>query len=159
MSTLTDLLQGKGVHVDPVAAVEDVPWELAGRRVAHLPHTIWHQLSHENYWMDLELKSIEGPEQGMPKHADLSWPNADGPTDTVAWQHELGLLRTNLGQLATLADAQASTLARIVHAKSGQTVEAILWLLAAHNSYHTGQIVQLRQALGAWPPVGGGDTW
>jgi hypothetical protein len=159
MSTLTDLLRGKGAHVDPIAAVEDLPWELAAGRVAHLPHTIWQQLGHENYWMDHELRSIEGPELPLPKHAALSWPAADGPTDEVAWQHELGFLRTNLAQLATLADAQASTLARIVHPKSGQTVEAILWLLVAHNSYHTGQIVQLRQALGAWPPPGGGVTW
>jgi hypothetical protein len=35
----------------------------------------------------------------------------------------------------------------------------VLYQLAAHNSYHVGQIVVLRQALGAWPPPGGGDTW
>ncbi len=159
MSTLTDLLRGKGAHVDPIAAVEDLPWDGAGRRVASVPHTIWQQLGHQNYWMDIELKSIEGPEQRMPKHASASWPSADGPADDLAWQHELGLLRTNLAQLHTLAEAQASTLARIVHAKTGHTVEAVLWLLAAHNSYHTGQIVQLRQALGVWPPPGGGVTW
>ena len=31
--TLQDLLRGRGAHVDPVACVEDVPWELAGRRL------------------------------------------------------------------------------------------------------------------------------
>ena len=28
-----------------------------------------------------------------------------------------------------------------------------------HFSYHLGQIVLLRQELGAWPPPRGGDTW
>jgi uncharacterized damage-inducible protein DinB len=142
-----------------MAAVEDLPWEMAGRRVAHLPHTIWQQLGHLNYWIDFELKWIEGLPAKLPEHASLSWPEADGPTDAAAWQLEVALFRTNLGQLAALAEAQASTLARIVHAKQGWTVEAVLWLMVAHNSYHLGQIVALRQTLGSWPPAGGGVTW
>ncbi len=31
--------------------------------------------------------------------------------------------------------------------------------LAAHNAYHLGRIVLLRQLQGAWPPVSGGFTW
>jgi hypothetical protein len=31
--------------------------------------------------------------------------------------------------------------------------------LAAHNAYHLGRIVLLRQLLGAWPPPSGGDSW
>ena len=30
---------------------------------------------------------------------------------------------------------------------------------AAHNAYHFGRIVQLRQMLGSWPPPSGGLTW
>jgi uncharacterized damage-inducible protein DinB len=36
-----------------------------------------------------------------------------------------------------------------------QAIQAI----AAHNSYHLGQIVLIRRMLGAWPPPGGGDSW
>ena len=31
--------------------------------------------------------------------------------------------------------------------------------VAHHNAYHLGQIVSLRQAMGLWPPAGGGWTW
>ena len=31
--------------------------------------------------------------------------------------------------------------------------------LAAHNAYHLGRIVLLRQLLQAWPPASGGFTW
>jgi uncharacterized damage-inducible protein DinB len=44
-------------------------------------------------------------------------------------------------------------------AKIAGTLEAVLWQLAAHNSYHTGQIAMIRRVLSAWPPRGGGDTW
>jgi uncharacterized damage-inducible protein DinB len=31
--------------------------------------------------------------------------------------------------------------------------------LAAHNAYHFGRVVLLRQLLGIWPPASGGFTW
>jgi len=43
--------------------------------------------------------------------------------------------------------------------KVAGTLEAVLWQMVAHTSYHTGQIAMLRRALGVWPPRGGGDTW
>jgi hypothetical protein len=159
MSTLLDLIHGKGVHVDPLEAVEDLSWELAGARVAHHPHTIWQLLGHLNFWMDVGLRRIDTGETRSPEHAAASWPAAAGPADEVGWLHEVALLRTNLGQLATLADARASTLNRVVDRKTGRTVETVLWELVLHNAYHLGQIVQLRQALEAWPPPGGGLTW
>jgi len=39
------------------------------------------------------------------------------------------------------------------------TVEEQLISLAAHNAYHLGRIVLLRQLAGAWPPRAGGFTW
>ena len=159
MSALADLIQGKGIHLDPLAAVEDLPWEASGARVAHHPHTIWQLLGHLDFWMDAGLKQIETGAAEYPKQAADSWPKADGPTDQLAWQHEVALFRTNLDQLTTLADARASTLNRVVSKKTGKTVETVLGELALHNAYHLGQIVQLRQAVGAWPPAGGGLTW
>jgi uncharacterized damage-inducible protein DinB len=43
--------------------------------------------------------------------------------------------------------------------KIAGSLEAVLWQMVAHTSYHVGQIVMVRQALGAWAPRGGGDTW
>jgi hypothetical protein len=39
------------------------------------------------------------------------------------------------------------------------TVREQLESLAAHNAYHFGRIVLLRQINGAWPPTSGGDSW
>ena len=39
------------------------------------------------------------------------------------------------------------------------TVREQLESLAAHNAYHLGRIVLLRQLLGWWPPPKGGFTW
>jgi hypothetical protein len=39
------------------------------------------------------------------------------------------------------------------------TVRGQLENLAAHNAYHLGRIVLLRQLVEAWPPASGGYTW
>lgn len=42
---------------------------------------------------------------------------------------------------------------------SGKSPLEMLIAVAAHNSYHAGQAVVLRQLLGMWPPPSGGLTW
>jgi hypothetical protein len=39
------------------------------------------------------------------------------------------------------------------------TVREQLESLAAHNAYHLGRIVLMRQLLNNWPPPDGGDSW
>jgi uncharacterized damage-inducible protein DinB len=39
------------------------------------------------------------------------------------------------------------------------TIADAMTHLGQHNAHHLGQIVTLRQALGAWPPPGGSVTW
>jgi uncharacterized damage-inducible protein DinB len=39
------------------------------------------------------------------------------------------------------------------------TVGEALVHVSTHNSYHLGQVIVLRQMLGAWPPPAGSYTW
>lgn len=152
MSALARLFRGQGAHEDSLRIVEGIDWRLAGIRPAGFRHSIYQLVFHLNFWMEVELKCIESTVKSHPDDWSLSWPDPE-PKDDLAWRHELALFQTNLDQLITLADAQASTLARIAHKGSDDTVETVLTALAVHNSYHLGQIVQLRQALGVWPPA------
>ena len=68
-------------------------------------------------------------------------------------------------EFAKLAESPRAELDRqIPSAHAGDktvagTLEAVLWQMVAHNSYHAGQIALIRRALGVWPPRAGGDTW
>jgi uncharacterized damage-inducible protein DinB len=70
-----------------------------------------------------------------------------------------------LVQYAELAKSPALELQREVEsAQPGDktvagTIEAVLWQMVGHNSYHLGQIALIRRALGVWPPRAGGDRW
>jgi uncharacterized damage-inducible protein DinB len=73
---LTELLRGRGAHVDPLACVEDLSDELAARQVAGFPHSVGQLVFHMNYWMDYELRRIRGERPAYPTHASESFPSA-----------------------------------------------------------------------------------
>jgi uncharacterized damage-inducible protein DinB len=160
MQALIELLCGKGAHADPIACVEDVTPELAARRIDGFPHSIADLIFHMNYWMNYELKRIRGEKPKYPEHNAESFPSTP-----QSWDRLKRDFSWFLGEFAKLAQSPREELDR--HLESihpgdrlqSSTLEAVLWQMVAHNSYHTGQIATIRRALGAWPPKAGGDTW
>jgi uncharacterized damage-inducible protein DinB len=160
---LIELLRGKGSHADPLACVEDVSLEVAARRVAGFPHSIFDLVFHMNYWMSYDLRRIRGERPPYPEHNSESFPS--GLTSAAEWDRLRSDLSGRLAEFAKLAASPRAELDRqIQSAHAGDktvagTLEAVLWQMVAHNSYHAGQIALIRRALGVWPPRAGGDTW
>jgi hypothetical protein len=161
-SVIVELLHGKHAHADGLVCV-DVAAETAARRPAGLPHSIWQLVWHMNYWMDYELRRIAGLAPPYPEHAALGWPTGEPPSGE-AWRGEVTRFTELLGRLETLARGSPRELDRSIpspdrRAGAAYPLEAVLWQTLVHNSYHLGQVVQVRQALGDWPPERGSDTW
>ena len=168
MSTpaLTELLRGKGAHADPLACIEDISAEAAQQRIAGFSHSIADLVFHMNYWMQYELRRIRGEKPKYPEHNAESFPA--GPVDTQQWDRLRRDFSWLLTEFAKLAQSSPEELGRQIESSpaaieqqssSLNSLEAILWQMVAHNSYHTGQIAMIRRALGLWPPKAGGDTW
>jgi|SRR6516164_1604224 uncharacterized damage-inducible protein DinB len=158
--TINELLRGKGAHVDPIACVEDLPTELAERHIEGFPHSVADLVFHMNYWMNYELKRIRGQRPKYPEH------NADSfPSTPQNWEQLKRDFSWFLSEFTKLAHSPAEELQHEVESihegdkQQSNTVEALLWQMVAHNSYHTGQIATIRRSLNAWPPKSGGDTW
>jgi len=162
---LTELLRGKGAHADPIGCVEDISVELASRRVAGFPHSIGQLVFHINYWMDYELRRIRGQRPAYPEHNSESFPPASAPADAEEWDRLRVRMADLLGEFAGLAQLSEQELLREIESMHegdknvANSLEAVLWQMVAHNSYHVGQIAMMRRALGAWPPRRGGDSW
>ncbi len=162
---LSELLHGKGAHADPVVCVEDLSAELAARHVDSVPHSVGQLTFHMNYWMDYELRRIRGEKPEYPEHSSESFPPAPSPTDAQDWDRLRKRFAGLLADFTVLANSSPQEMQRQIETvhegdtKLAGTLEAVLWQMVAHNSYHTGQIAMIRRALGVWPPRGGGDTW
>ena len=158
MNVMTQLFRGKGAHADSLACIEAVDFEMAGRPLGGTNQTIWKEIWHLNFWMEFELRSIEGPEVPPVEHAAKGWPATIEPPDAAAWERETGRFAELLGKFLAIAEDYAIA-GRLVHPAKGESVRDVCWQMIAHNSYHLGQVVQIRRAFGAWPPPSGGDTW
>jgi uncharacterized damage-inducible protein DinB len=161
---LTELLHGKGSHADPVACIEDLPAELAARHVAGFPHSVAQLVFHMNYWMDYDLRRARREKPPYPAHNAESFPSTSELV-SAEWNKLQKRFAELLHETAQLADSNQVGLDRQIeathpsHQQRAGTLEAVLWQLVAHNSYHVGQIAMIRRMMGAWPPRGGGDTW
>jgi uncharacterized damage-inducible protein DinB len=161
---LTELLRGQGSHADPIACVEDLSADLAARQVAGFPHSIAQLVFHMNYWMDYELRRIRGEHPAYPEHNSESFPppRSLNPAEWGTLRSKFANLLAEFAELANSPPAEMQRQIESGHARDAKlagTLEAVLWQMVAHNSYHVGQIAMIRRMLGAWPPSGGGDTW
>jgi len=160
---LLQLIRGRGAHVDASTCVA-VTFDLAGRTPTGFPHSIWQLVFHMTYWMEYELARVGGKAPRYPEHASESWPN-EGPGNEDRWRKAVAAFDGCLDRMSELVRAGDEILGRPVPPISGAyseqapTVEGVLWQTVVHNSYHLGQVAQLRRALGDWPPAGGGDSW
>jgi hypothetical protein len=129
----------------------NLPAALRGAKPAGVPHTPWRLLEHMRIaqWDILEFS--RNPTHISPKFPEGYWPENDAPPDEAAWDRSVAAFRADLQTMCDLvADPATDLFARIPHGE-GQTVLREALLVADHNSYHLGQMVVVRRALGAWP--------
>lgn len=145
------LLKGGGAHVHFMDAIEGFPEAKRGAYVEGLPHTGWQLLEHVRIaqWDILEFS--RNPKHVSPGFPEGYWPKTPVPADGAAWDKSVEGFQHDLQELIKLVkNPKADLFARISHGES-QTILREALLVADHNSYHLGQLVDLRRALGAWP--------
>jgi len=148
---LAYLLKGGGAHVHFMDAVEEFPASKRGTFVKGLPHTGWQLMEHARIaqWDILEFS--RNPKHVSPNFPGGYWPKAPSPPDEEAWTRSVKSFQNDLRAMVRLVtDPKTDLYAPIPHG-DGQTILREALVLADHNAYHLGQLVDLRRALGAWP--------
>jgi len=162
MNELAQALIAESYAAQPSHILEGLTDDLAHRELPNVPHTIYGELWHMVFWQQMSLDWIAGIEAPYPKTPSQGFPQ--NPS-TESWEQ----LRHRFFHGAEQAAAAARDGARIDHPIRCtsyrdapirvMSVRDQLISLAAHNAYHLGRIVLLRQLLQAWPPASGGFTW
>lgn len=165
MNELALALIGDSAHTPPSHIVENLAEELAHRRVAGAPHSIYAEVWHAAFWQQQALDRIDGVETSFPEHNDLSFPN-EQQERAETWEALRRRFLAGAERSAAIADGPPAELERVVRCLSApghpvrhMTVREQLESTAAHNAYHLGRVVLLLQIMGRWPPPSGGLTW
>ncbi len=144
------LLKGGGAHLDFDSAVKGMPVELRGKRPKGSPHSAWELLEHMRLGQGDILEFSRNPKHESPAWPEGYWPKTPAPASSTAWSKSVRAFRQDLDEMCALvADPSTDLLARIPHG-DGQTILREALLVADHNAYHLGQLVLVRQLLGAW---------
>jgi hypothetical protein len=141
-------LRGKGAHMSFDQATKGLPPTLIGKRVPGLAHTAWQLVYHLwiSQWDILEFS--RDPGHASPEWPAEYWPSEDAPASRDAWDETVGKLRADLETMIGLVrDKGNDLLAPFPHGE-GQTLLREALLVIDHNSYHVGQLVDLRRLLG-----------
>ena len=147
-----DLLRGGGAHLDFEKAVEGLPAELRGAKPDGVPHSPWRLLEHLRICQWDILEYSRNPKHVSPKFPEGYWPASDAPPSDEAWDESIAAFRADLEAMQDLVrDPRTDLMAQIPHGEPGHTILREALLVADHNSYHLGQLIVVRRALGAWP--------
>ena len=145
------LLQGGGAHAKFEEVIAGIPAKLRGRKPAGLPHSLWMLLEHLRIaqWDILEFS--RNPKHVSPQWPEGYWPRTDTPPNPGAWNASIRKFRQDLKAMQNLVkNPRADLFARIPWG-DGQTILREALLVADHNAYHLGQMLDARRWLGAWP--------
>ena len=155
VSALPKLLSGEGAHARARSVLEAIELAQLGVRPNVAPHSVFEELWHLVYWQDFLLAWAAGERRAYPEHAAESFPDTQAPADLSEARDLTRRFLEGINKASALA--ASGDLDRKV--LDEHTLRSLLETLLAHNSYHLGRIVLLRQLIGIWPPPSGGDTW
>lgn len=148
-------LSGKASHAQTKEVFSGLALKAAGSKPRGASHSVYELLWHMSYWQDWAIAWLDGEKPAVPRHASGSWPAEAGPAGKTEWEEAVKQFRGGLAKLEQACRGAGSSTGR----GGGPKRLEMLHTIAAHNSYHAGQVALLRQLLGTWPPPSGGVTW
>jgi uncharacterized damage-inducible protein DinB len=147
---LIQLLKGGEAHVTFEDAIKGLAAEQRGTRPDGAEHSAWDLLEHLRIAQRDILEFSRNAQHKSPKWPEGYWPAKPAPANDEAWEASVEEFRGDLDAMCELVLSEETDLfAKIPHG-DGQTILREALLTADHNAYHVGQLVLVRQLLGAW---------
>lgn len=164
MNELERTLIGDSAAAPPAHILDGLDQGLVHRQIAGAPHTIYAELWHLAFWQQLTIDWVLGKETAYPVNSSLGFPS-ESDIKLESWDQ----LRQRFlagSQEAAAMTQEPSRLEQLIRCPAQlsepirtMSIREQLESLAAHNAYHLGRIVLLRQLNQAWPPNSGGSSW
>jgi uncharacterized damage-inducible protein DinB len=147
---LIELLHGGHAHATLKQALDGLDPKLRNARPVNSPHSVWENLEHMRLAQEDILRYTIDASWVSPDFPEGYWPKETGELTEEAWATSVSAFLADLGAVVKLVeDRNLDLTAEIPHGE-GRTYLRQILLVADHNAYHLGQIVQVRKALDAW---------
>jgi DinB superfamily len=144
------LLKGGGAHASFDDIIGGIPAKFRGQRPVGMPHSPWMLLEHLRLAQCDILEFSRNRKHVSPDFPQGYWPRTDAPPRAAAWSTSMAHFRKDLKSMQNLVANPKTDLNARIPWGSGQTILREALLVADHNAYHLGQLVDVRRLLGAW---------
>jgi uncharacterized damage-inducible protein DinB len=146
---LIELLDGASAHVTPDKAFARLAPELRSARPGRGGHTVWELLEHIRIAEEDILRYTLDADWRSPSWPDGYWPEVKKPSGRQ-WTASLDAFRRDLESVRALVRDETRDLTTEIPHGEGRSYLREVLLVADHNAYHLGQVVEVRRSLGAW---------
>jgi len=142
-------LQGLNAHISSEKTIKDFPDDYYNKKISGIQYSCWDLLEHLRIAQWDILDFIVNPEYQSKTWPDDYWPKDNGNTEN--WNRSVNNFLNDRKDLeAMVEDNTIDLYGPIPHAQD-YTIFREIVIVIDHNSYHTGQLLMLRRALGIWP--------
>ena len=144
------LLGGGGAHAKFDDVIKNLPPKLRGAKPAKFPHSPWMLLEHLRLaqWDILEFS--RNAKHLSPPWPKGYWPKVAAPPNASAWNKSVQQFRRDLKAMQSLVENPKTDLFARIPWGDGETILREALLVADHNAYHLGQLLDVRRLLAAW---------
>jgi len=147
---LVDLLRGGQAHLTPEQAIKGLRPASRNVRPAAGGHSVWEEWEHMRLAQEDILRYTLDASWTSPDFPAGYWPKANEALTEEAWGASVAAFFADLEETIELTqNPHVDLTAEIPHGE-GRTYLRQILLIADHNAYHLGQLVQTRKALGDW---------
>jgi uncharacterized damage-inducible protein DinB len=146
---VVELLTAGHAHVSLKDALADLDPAARGQVPDRGLHSIYELLEHIRIAQEDILRYTLDPKWRSPKWPEGYWPERAIPSERE-WNEAVTRTKRDLAEVCALVrDPGRELTARLPHGE-GRTYLRQVLLVADHNAYHLGQVVQARRLLKAW---------
>jgi hypothetical protein len=144
--TVLLMLDGGRAHTRARDVLKGFPRRSLGERPPGFAHSAWQLLEHLRIAQHDILHYCLDPKHRSPKWPEGFWPRRPAPADAAAFQQSARAFLAELRECQRIArNRRIDLTAPLPHIGVSWLHE--LLLIADHNAWHLGQLMQLRRAL------------
>jgi hypothetical protein len=144
---LKEGLFGDNTHIDTLKGLSELTDNQAKDKPIEGSHSSYEILFHMIYWQDILIEGLSEGKYFKEKFVNSNWPS-DSDYENFSWENLLEHFTKGM-KIAEDVISNSDLRKEIKETNGDPALKSILVLLQ-HNSFHLGQIVQVRKAQGSW---------
>lgn len=147
---LVMLMKGGNAFIPLSEVLDSTPFEITGKKPEGFSHTIWELTEHIRICLHDLVEYSKNSYFQSPPFPEGYWPESTSPKSKEEWKDCVNHIKRLLNEMIERVSDPSIDLVEPFAANPNHNLLREANIVAEHNAYHAGQIVQLRKVLGSW---------